>query len=104
MTAILSSINLIAKNIDSDLYDNGEAFCRFHHSTIVESRVLLLYRSIRDDLLKKVVRELLLLAAYYRFLAYYRSIRDSLMARSESQSSHYRIQLIISLDEPNGLL
>ena len=36
------------------------------------------YRSIRDDLLKKVVRELLLLAAYYRFLAYYRSIRDSL--------------------------
>ena len=42
MTAILSSINLIAKNIDSDLYDNGEAFCRFHHSTIVGSRVLLL--------------------------------------------------------------
>ena len=41
MTAILSSINLIAKNIDSDLYDNGEAFCRFHHSTIVGSRVLL---------------------------------------------------------------
>ena len=39
MTAILSSINLIAKNIDSDLYDNGEAFCRFHHSTIVGSRV-----------------------------------------------------------------
>ena len=45
MTAILSSINLIAKNIDSDLYDNGEAFCRFHHSTIVGSRVLLLYLS-----------------------------------------------------------
>ena len=43
MTAVLSSTNLMEKNIDSDLYDNGEAFCRFLHSTIVGSRVLLLY-------------------------------------------------------------
>ena len=66
MTAILSSINLIAKNIDSDLYDNGEAFCRFHHSTIVGSRVVsaarspeYMYQQIRPvpiDLVKCVVK------------------------------------------------
>ena len=44
MTAVLSSTNLMEKNIDSDLYDNGEAFCRFLHSAIVGSRVLLLYQ------------------------------------------------------------